>query len=180
MRLSEITIAESILEAEKNLKKGTYAGIRFSKDTIAAVKNYIKENDIPNAVAGSKMHTTLLYSRNHLPDYKAAGEYDTPMVGKPTVFNVWDSQEDDDGNKSRCLVLEYECSDLDKRHKELMDEHDATYDFPNYKTHITLSYDIGDRDIKDLPKFTDDLEIVSEYGEDLNLNWAKDNAKSED
>lgn len=177
MRLSEITIEEAIKESEKADKKGTYAGVRFGKDTIATLQDYIKENDIPNSVAGTKMHTTLLYSRKHCPGYEPTEKWDDPMIGKPTKFNVWDSQEDDNGEKSRCLVLEYKCEELDLLHEALMRELKATYDFPNYKTHITLSYDIGDRDIKDLPKFTDDLEIVGEYGEDLNLNWAKEHAK---
>jgi 2'-5' RNA ligase len=57
-----------------------------------------------------------------------------------------------------------------------MKKHDATYDFPEYKPHITLSYDIGDLDEKNLPdigKYVDEIGIDEEYGEDLDLNWAK-------
>ncbi len=155
-------------------KKGTYAGVRFSEGTKRAIEGYIKDNKIPNGIVPSKMHTTLLYSRKHLPDYNPTGKYDKPLIGTPTTFDVWKSSNED-GNDTSCLVLEYDCPELVKRHKFLMDEHEATYDYPKYKTHITLSYDIGDMNIKDLPKFTDDIEIESEYKEDLDLSWSQNN-----
>ena len=169
MKLNELTLQE----AEDKL--GTYAGVKFKTASINNVETYIKNNKIPNPVPGDKLHTTLLYSRKHCPNYKPLTTYDAPLIGTPTEFDVWESQADNDGKKSRCLVLEYDCKGLDDRHSELMKEHDATYDYDEYKTHITLSYDVGDMDIKDLPKFTDDLEIDGEYSEDLNLTWAKDN-----
>jgi hypothetical protein len=73
-------------------------------------------------------------------------------------------------------VLKYDCKDLNKRHKELMDEHKATYDFPKYEPHVTLSYDIGDLDIKQLPDIKELLPVINvihEYGEDLDLSWSQ-------
>ena len=166
---------EDIMEKEE--KKGTYAGVRFSDTTTKAVEQYSKDNDIPHPLKAGKMHSTILYSRKHLPDYKAAGNYDKPMVGKPTKFGVWESSPDDGSEPTKCLVLEYECPDLVKRHKSLMKEHEATYDYDPFKSHITLSYDVGDLDHKKLPAFEEEIEIVSEYQEDLDLDWAKSNAK---
>lgn len=160
-------------------KTGTYAAVHLDKSTTDAIAKYMKENDIPNPLAAEKMHTTVLYSRKHCPDYEPAGKIDPPWIGTPTHFDVWESRGKDESDKpKRCLVLEYDCPQLDARHEELMEEHGATYDFPDYKTHITLSYDIGDMDIKDLPdikKMLPEIKIVSEYGEDLDLDWAKNN-----
>lgn len=177
MRLSELTISETVTLVEAKDKKGTYAGVRFSTATVNNIQKYIENNKIPNPVGSTKMHTTLLYSRKHCPDYEPAGDLDPPMIGKPTKFAIWPSQPDENGNPNNCLVLEYKCPDLVKRHKELMKEHDAEYDWDEYKTHVTFSYNVKDLDIKDLPTFEDDLEIANEYGEDLNLDWAKENAK---
>lgn len=152
-----------------NAKNGTYAGVCFSEKTNKQLEKFCKDHDIPNPVTSSKFHTTLLYSRKPLPDYKAAGKYDEPLIGKPTNWDVWKSQ---DG--ANCLILEYSCPKLKKRHNKLMKEHEATYDFPEYKTHVTLSYNIDDFDIKSLPKFSNNIEIVEEYKEDLNLEWAKE------
>lgn len=65
-----------------------------------------------------------------------------------------------------------DCQYLSDRHNEIMDLYEATYDYPEYKVHVTLSYDIGDIDIKDLkidgfPK----INIVKEYYNELILDW---------
>lgn len=154
---------------------GSYAGVKFSDKTNKAIAKYITDNKIPNSVQEGKLHTTLLYSRKYLENYTPPGDLDKAMMGKPTRFEKWPSQPDEDGNVAMCLVLCYDCDDLVNRHKSLMDEHNATYDFDEYKPHVTFSYDVGSLQCKDLPKFSNDIEIVNEYGEDLNLNWAKDN-----
>lgn len=156
-------------------QKGTYAGVKFDDKTNDTVLKYIKNNKIPNGLPADKMHSTILYSRKFLPSYKPAGEYDEIMKGTPTSFDVWPSSNED-GSSANCLVLKYDCSELAKRHKELMDEHNATYDFPKYEPHITLSYDIGNLDIKKLPDIKGVLpfiNIVKEYGEDLDLSWSQ-------
>lgn len=182
MRLDEITIATAIKEAEEKHgdKKGTYAGVKFSTASINNIQKYIENNNIPNAVPKNKLHTTLLYSRKHLPNYEPAGKLEPILTAKPSKFAIWPSQPDENGEPNNCLVLEYDCSDLTKRHKDLMKEHDGEYDWDDYKTHVTFSYNVKDLDVKDLPPFEDELEITEEYGEDLNLDWAKDNAKSSD
>jgi hypothetical protein len=162
---------------EKHTPSGTYAAVKFSQDTKDAIEKYIKDNDIPNGLAASKMHCTLLYSRKHCPDYEPLGKIDPPWIGKPTGLDVWESKGEQDGEEgTRCLVMEFKCDKLNERHEQLMDEHQATYDFPEYKTHVTLSYDIGDLDEAELPDIKSvvkKLEIVEEYGEDLDLSWAK-------
>ena len=164
---------KEILEAEK--KKGTYAGAHFSEATKKALGQYCKDNNIPNAINPDKFHTTILYSRKYLPEYKAAGVYDPMMVGKPKdTFHAWKtSPSDPNAEKTNCLVLPFDCEALNARHKELMDTHGGTYDYDEYKTHVTLSYNVGDLDVEKLPPFGGDIEIVDEYQEDLNLDWAK-------
>lgn len=164
--------------------RGTYAAVKFDKDTVDSLQDYIRENQIPNPVAPTKMHTTLLYSRKFCPDYEAQGKISPAWIGEPIGLEVWDTNGKlRDEPTKRCLVLKYKCKDLTERHEFLMDEHDATYDFPDYKPHITLSYDIGSLDEKELPdvsKFLGDIKIVEEYGEDLDLDWASKKAQKDD
>jgi hypothetical protein len=168
-----------IIKEEKKEEKGTYAGVHFDKTTLNAIKKFIEDNDIPKPVPANKLHTTLLYSRKYLPEYKPAGKLEEPMIGKPSGFEKWPSQPDDEGNVAMCLVLRYDCPELVDRHKSLMEEHDATYDFDEYKPHITLSYDVGDLQCKNIPTFDGEIKIVEEYGEDLDLDWAKNNTKKD-
>lgn len=169
MKLEEI-----VLEAAH--KKGTYAGVKFDTETNKILHKYMKDNNIPNSVRPDKLHTTVLYSRKHLPNYKAPGKLEHFISGKPIEFEVWPTRPTDGSNPARCLVLRYDSPELVKRHNELMKQHDATYDFPDYKPHITLSYDIGDLDEKkfpDIKKYIDEITITDEYQEDLDLDWAK-------
>lgn len=161
---------------EEQSTKGTYAAVRFSDETKAAIAKYIKDNEIPNPTNTEKLHCTVLYSRKYCPDYEPLGDIDPPWIGKPEKLEVWESRGKlRDEEPKRCLVMKFTCDKLVDRHNALMDEHDATYDFPEYKTHITLSYDIGDMDEAELPDITDSISeivIVKEYGEDLDLDWA--------
>jgi hypothetical protein len=172
-----------LLEQKQESTKGTYAAVKFDDKTVAALQKYIKDNDIPNGTPAEKMHCTVLYSRKHCPDYKPAGEIDPPWTGTPDKLEVWESNGKlRDKPTTRCLVMKFKCEELNARHKELMDEHDATYDFPEYKTHITLSYDIGDMDEDKLPNIKDaigEIKVVNEYGEDLDMSWSDKLKKDE-
>lgn len=162
-----------ILNEIKDIKKhtGTYIGVRFSKKTLTSIRKYIKDNNIPNGLPSKKLHSTVIYSRKYCPDMKPAGELDKSLVGIPLSFKIWTSSGD---TKTNCLVLTYKCTDLIARHKQLMDDHNATFDFDEFTPHITLSYDVGDFDIDSLSDVSDigDIEIIKEYHEDLDLNWA--------
>ena len=167
----------TLTELNKATGNGTYAGVTFSKKTLQEVKKYGKENQIPNLLSSSKTHSTLLYSRKHCPNYKPAGEINPAWIGTPTHLEVWPSQPDDNGNSVNCLVLRYKCSELESRHKTLMDTHNATFDFDSYNPHITISYDVGDLDLDSLTDIKTNLktiEIINEYGESLNLSWANE------
>ena len=169
---------------EKQESKGTYAAVKFDQSTKDAIAKYIKDNDIPNGTNIDKLHCTVLYSRKHCPDYEPLGEIDPPWTGTPTKLEVWESNGKlRDEPTTRCLVMKFTCQELVDRHGELMEEHGATYDFPEYKTHITLSYDIGDMDetsLPDISKAIKQVKIVQEYGEDLATDWAKTKSTNDD
>ena len=167
---------EELFEAEKE-KPGTYAAAHFDSDSKKVIADFIKDNKIPNPTKTEKLHCTVIYSRAHVPNFKAAGKYQSPMVCKPKGFAVWDTQPDEDGNKARCLVLELSCPEFKARHRELMKEYpEATYDYPEFKVHVTLSYNLGDMDEKDLPEIKQELRLVEEYTTPIDNNWAKGNS----
>lgn len=89
--------------------------------------------------------------------------------GKPTDLDIWFGESGE-----RCLVLKYDCPELCIRHKYLMETHNATYDFPDFTPHITLSYDMCDVDIASLPNIHDYLDsicITYEYSRELIVDW---------
>lgn len=158
-----------IMEEKKEQEgKGTYVGVKFSKDTKDRLKEYMKKNDIPNPLPRDKMHTTVIYSRKRADDIKPHGKIDPPWIGKPESMEIFKTRDE-----NNALVLRYKCKKLSDRHQYIMDKHDTTYDWPEFKIHVTLSYDCGDIDLDSLSDVKDigDIEIVEEYKEDLELDW---------
>lgn len=160
-------------ETTKPTRQGTYAGVSFSPDTIKKLIVLQERLKVPNPIAPDKFHSTLLYSRKLLPNYIPLGEIEPVATSDDVIFEleIWPS----DGGSKNLLVLKYDCAWLTERHETLMIEHEATWDFPDYSPHITLSYDVGDW----LPEkyaisFNNNKPIVitAEYEEALNLEWS--------
>lgn len=171
-------LLEELFEAKK--EKGTYAGLRFTESTIKNIQKLYKKFNIQNIVPEAKLHSTLLFSRKFLPEYESIGSLKQLIIGLPTKCEVWDTSGDE---PKHALVLLYDSKEQVTRHKYLMKKYDAVYDYPSYKPHLTLSYDVGkDFDIKEINKFIKDnpfdIEINEEYQEDLDLDW-KENNKEE-
>lgn len=146
---------------------GTFAGVRLSTKTVRHLQVYQKENDIQNPVLPEKFHITILYSRKPCPDFEPAGQLVEPIVGQFKEWDLFPSQPDENGNRSNCLVMKLTCPELEQRHARLMKEHGATFDFDEYIPHLTLSYDVGDINVKALPEFLEPIIIVSEYYQPL-------------
>ncbi len=145
-------------EIKKPSNIGTYAGGRFDDSTTESLRKYIEDNNIPNPVGD--FHTTILYSRKHCPNYQPI-IYDSPISGKAVKLEKFD-----DGN---VLSLVFDSPELSKRHDELMKEHEATWDYPEYIPHVTLSYDASNVNIEDLTPPDFGIKITKEYLEQLDL-----------
>lgn len=164
MNLTEVLL-------EEKTPDGVYVGVKFSDTTKKSIKNFIKNNKIENPINTEKLHSTLIYSRKYdknVKKDKAFGNIDPVWIGKPIGFEIWPTQD-----KKHALVLKYKSKEMIAEHERLMKKYDLTYDYPEFKTHLTLSYAV-DKDypldklsLKDFP----DIEIISEYYEDLIMDW---------
>lgn len=152
------TYRQFLTELKKQL--GTYAAVRPQEaDALTLI---MKEAKVPNPE--ENLHATLLYSRKNLPNYTPDPSLE--FVAMPNKFEIWPTQ-----SGMNCLVLTLKSPQLQDRHKLLMKEHGATFDYPEYKVHISLSYDVGVFDISvlnihDLPSV---MMLTDEYTEELDL-----------
>lgn len=162
-------------------KGGTYIAVHFSTKTQNKLKKLAEALDISkeNRVERNKMHCTIVYSRKPFKDFTIHGKMDEPWIGTPIELEIFPTQ-----SGSRALVLRFDCPELKERHEYFNKEFGATYDYDEYKIHVTLSYDVGpdwqipeDIDIKD---YIDELEVSEEYYEPLNLDWAKESSEKVD
>lgn len=153
--------------------KGTFVGLRMSDKTMDNIEKLIKKLKVPNPIDRKDMHTTLIYSRKELPEFKEEGKLKEVKLATPKNFDIFKSRQDG----TNCLVVKLDAPDIVKRHKEIRKEHGATHDFDEYLPHITLSYDCGDFDFSkvDVKELLPEIEFSEEYQEPLQLDW---NSKS--
>lgn len=142
---------------------GTYAAACPDQNSANRLVDFMTKHQIQNPEPADKLHCTILYSRKHLPNYVPMPKL--TFVAIPTSLEIWPE------SGKNILVLKFDSPGLQARHKELMNTHQATWDYPDYKTHITLSYDAGDIDIKtlDYSMIAKPIIFTNEYQEDLDL-----------
>lgn len=153
----------SYKQFNESIKPGTYSGIKLSESHAQDLFLLMTSSGVPGALTTKDYHVTLLYSRKYLPHYVADSEL--RHIATPLCLDVWTDRE----NK-KVLVLKLNAPSLCARHEELMNKHQATYDYPDYTPHVTMSYDIGDFDINqiDISKIPQLIMLCNEYKEDLN------------
>lgn len=141
---------------------GSYMGIKFNIKTQQEIKNWCNEFKISNPVSGNNLHTTIMYSRKYV-DVKST-KYMLSIDPKTYSLDIF-------GNN--ILVLKYKSLFLKNKWKDLI-KLGATYDFDEYKIHMTLSYKFYG-DIKKLKIPTFPLILEEEYVEELkDINIIKD------
>lgn len=128
------------------------------------------ENGIKNIVPPELMHVTQVHSK---------AEVDTDsLTPNDTVLDVgadgrWLSQL----GKGNCLVMFFQSPDMQARFKEAQAA-GASWDFPNFMPHVTISYDTGDTPAQNYqmtqaPDFP--LQLGPESFQASNDNWTSDN-----
>lgn len=146
--------------------KGTYICAKFTEDTLDRIQEVQKKLGLLNPVKREDLHSTICFSRVYVP-FIASNENE--FVSKTGHLEIFET------NDGPALVLCLDSDYLKHRH-ELSNILGATYDYPDYKPHITLSYNLGSQYI-DLERNNPiEIEIISskEVVEDLDLDWTKD------
>lgn len=133
----------------------TYCCSIFDETTNKKLKQYCQKYNIPNIP--SDFHATMVYSRVHV-DFEPLEFVGVTIPAYNTGFSKWKT------DKSWIIVLTLNSKWLNYRFREAK-ELGATWDFPEYSPHITLSYDAYDYDITQLHPIDFDLIIESEYCE---------------
>jgi hypothetical protein len=145
--------------------KGTYVSAKFTEATLDQIEKVQKSLGLLNPVSRDDLHTTICYSQVNVP-FTASNA--SLIVSTKNHLEIWDT------NNGPALILCLNSQYLEERHKysRILG---ATYDYPDYKPHITLSYNLGAQAI-DL-SITDvnvPITISHEVVEDLDLDWTKD------
>jgi len=160
-------------DSELGVDAGSYVGVRFTPDTIEAVRKIIDGEGIPNPTPSEDYHSTVAYSKTPIPDYKPDGDLEQAQDASINGFKIFKTAE---GGK--CLVASLDSDYLHQKHQQTMDQ-GASYDFDEYIPHVTLSYDVGaDWDEANLDKLTKKykgtpVQISQEYMSPLDQDFVK-------
>ena len=152
---------EILLEQHKS---GTFVSMRPSPAAITALAEWQKENNIPNPYDPSHMHVTLLLSKDKEFPWEPKSY---KLKIDPSTYKLEKFGPDHD-----VLVLSFKSEELEKRHMVGRKKHNLTWDFDDYKPHITLAKDLPeDFNIEELvvPSFSIilDGEYTEKYKSDL-------------
>ena len=135
-----------------------YVANRPTPHTAKEIFEIAKQAGVQNLHQRDKYHCTLIYSREPCKEPKPRK---TLLI--PVQAEKWDIFKSRDGKN--CLVLKLNSAAMQQRHKQLMKELEASYDFPTYLPHITVSYDAGDIDTSKLPLPERAFVMTGEYCE---------------
>lgn len=171
------TFAQLALENDtpKDNNKGVYCALELNTISKDAITDTVKQLDIPEAITSDEYHVTIAYSKKHFdPGYTSRKE---DIIGTITDFTYFPNSAKP-GYKA--LVLLLDCDEAVQLHDDTMDR-GASYDYPEYKPHITLSYDIADDYDFDFEKFRDMKVYFNRiYSEPLDIEWSDNMEKMED
>ena len=113
------------------------------------------------------MHVTIAYSKKQV-DWDAAGDHGNSTLtidtGSRSIAKLGDQG---------AVVLKFSSEALKQRWQEFIDA-GASWDWPNYQSHVTISFDAGDVDLDDITPYTGELVFGPEIFQKIDPNW-KDN-----
>lgn len=138
---------------------------RRLKNPDAFIK-WAKDQGFKEVVNGDDIHVTIAYSREPVDTNKRKADTKEIKVGKGkrSVETL--------GNEG-AVVLFFESPYLKQSWDELI-EIGASWDYKEYRPHITVSYITKDLDLKSIVPFDGPLEFYGEVYEELNTNWKDD------
>lgn len=117
-------------------KDGTYVALQMAQGSKDLLDNFVRGNlGLEERVSKDSYHITVIYSRTPVPDAeKIKGDHHAMALC--TGYDMFSTK---DGGK--CLVMRVNCTNATELNSQLT-KMGATSDYPEYKAHITIAYNI--------------------------------------
>ncbi len=164
-----------LIELREMAPRGTYFGVKPTKETIKAMREFMGDHRIPNPVTDDTLHATVVYSRTFV-GAQPLGKLDPTWKAKFHEYDLFPTSakiNESDSEPNKCLVVKFHCPEIHDRHHFLRKHHGASHDFPTFDPHMTMSYNAGDFDHTNLPDYDGPHEFEEEYSEPLKIGWEK-------
>ncbi len=128
------------------------------------IMEWAKEQGFTSLLNPDDMHVTIAYSDKPLDWTSLSDTFETITIKKPDTrsINLFDGG---------AVVLCLENADVARRWQECIDN-GATWSYPDYSPHVTLTYGgIGDLIIEDIKPFTGNIKLGPEIFSQVNKGW---------
>ncbi len=132
----------------------------------ADIIGWAKKQGFKSLLPARELHVTIAYSRRPVNWFDVGGSFYASKV----IADAGGPRAVDRLGDQGAVVLHFNCSELTWRHKEFV-ENGASWDFPSYLAHITLTYDPGEVDISKVEPYTGKIELGPEVFEELTEDW---------
>lgn len=139
--------------------------VRRNVTNASEIIDWAKAQGFPKTLPAEELHVTIVFSREPM-DWTAAGDnFDQLRFegGPRTVAPL--------GDKG-AVVLKFEAAELQTRWQEFRDA-GASWDFPGYQPHVSITYDGGDIDLAGVEPYAGPIELGPEIFEPLDDDWAE-------
>lgn len=124
---------------------GTYSSLLVSDQCREELFAFCTDIGIENPVDPKDYHCTIIYSRTPCLDI-AKEDFNLPCKAIPTGFKIL-------GTDTKVLVLEIFCPNAVRLHNLFKEKYNATHDYPEYISHITVSGEFNGNIPVELPEF---------------------------
>lgn len=130
---------------ESKYPGGTYSSLLVSDESQKELFAFCAGLGIDNLVDPEDYHCTVIYSK--VPCFDIADEdFNLPCKAIPTGFKIL-------GTDTKVLVLEVFCPNAVRLHNLFKEKYNATHDYPEYISHITISGEFDGEIPIELPEF---------------------------
>jgi len=138
--------------------RGTFVAARLTPSSAHELVTWMQRVGVESPVPLGDLHATILYDDEKGIPWQCQ-EYSPPLELDPETYRI--------DVLGKALVLRFENEKLRARHEEGIRDYGAKWDYPSFKSHVTLSYHTGQssRDV-DPPTFP--LYLSHEYSTPVN------------
>lgn len=137
--MTKTTLLERLTQMAKH-KDGTYVSMDLTEYSKKELDDFVESKlNLKERVDPSTYHITLCYSRTPVPQAERLKGVLTPTAAHPASYEVFPTKTD-----GFCLVLRVRYAFAEKINADLT-KLGATSDYPEYKPHLTLAYNISQK-----------------------------------
>lgn len=152
--------------AAKAAPRTLYVHRNLTPDCAARFTQWAKQQGFATVVPLDDLHVTVAFSRaplDWMPLGNAAPTVRVPAGGPRVVEGL--------GPKGAVVML-FRSAELEVRHADILN-HGASWDWPSYQPHVTITYQGGDIDLSSVQPFDGDLEFGPEIFSEVVDDWEK-------